>query len=103
MASSSATLDSATDQLSSAFVRLEKAISAAASRKSASPDVEQMEQSFRAQIEALQAENFQLREENQAVYTQLNTLQSELDDLQSRNDSIAFQIDQQVEQLELMA
>ncbi len=103
MATSSQTLDIATDQLSCAFERLEQAISDAVARQKNAPDTSHMEESFRTQIEALQSENIQLREENQAVYKQLNSLQSELDELQSRNDSIAVQIDQQVEQLELMA
>lgn len=107
MTDSAMTLDAASDTLSSAFARLEAAVDAALATKKTrvdgAVDLSQMEESFRQQIGALQDENLQLREENHALYAQLEQLREELDDMQSRNETIAFQIDRQVQQLELMA
>lgn len=107
MTDSAMTLDAASDQLLAAFARLESAVDGALTKPQGganrSDDVKQMEESFRQQIGALQDENLQLREENHALYAQLEQLREELDDMQSRNENIAFQIDRQVQQLELMA
>lgn len=103
MTNSAPTLDSASDHLSAAFVRLEQAVGKALTKQDDSGKLAQMEDSFRQQIGALQSENLQLREENHALYRQLEQMREELDDMQSRNENIAFQIDKQVQQLELMA
>lgn len=99
--------DEASQQLASAFARLEGAI--AASLKSDRSEKErqalrqQAEQDVRQELDALHDENARLSEENVILSNKLQALQEDYLDLQKQNEHIASQIDRQVEQLELIA
>ena len=107
MARSDVSFNEASEQLAAAFARLEAAIEQSAS--ASLPEIEtkkiqaETEKKLQKELDGLRDENARLSEENTILSNKLQALQEDYIDLQTRSDQIADQIDQQIQQLELMA